>query len=657
MLKEKELSNNIIDNIDELMEMYPVECLFLENKVEGNLKDFLKALSSEQLYIVAKAYYERDELNNKHDNELIKLLDRKIKENFLDILSGMPYKQYVNIENLANNKEIDAIAQVFVYAGIVYGYLNKKEEVIYVLPNDIKKIYLEKVTKEDKATALKSEVVTKLFSMFFSMGLVDEDFIFDYYGNFDNLFTKEELLKEIKDAILIKDINNKKYLWLKDIPYKDEYAINLENRRYIKRKIQDYVSYMMRIMLLVETIVNIIDIPRKEAMNVIISKLLLKERDSLEILKDFSDEFNLSKKDKKKLEEIIDEEYDNIRFWENGGNTIDEGKIENLMLQEKPKKTTLKECLNKLSNEGLAQLLDSYYLDDTYEIEDAIIDDFKEEGINYFDEYEEIQDILSLDNEPYNGNDTITSFIINGYAYIYKDKEEVRVIIPDEIKEIINNFDLSDDYGFNGLDDREILNLYMLYNGIIEKKILQRLLQENHDLEYTIDELDTVIKTLDMYSIDNYYCVLDETDEVIDKFLLPSKKNFKKYKEVDFDSYYELDFLNTLESELRSYINKLCKNEDDAREIGMYIITLINMNCYVPDILIPIFEDYKIKASNTDYKNINNIINKYKNDIPIWAFNGYTKKEVNSMPKEKKVGRNDPCPCGSGKKYKKCCGK
>jgi preprotein translocase subunit SecA len=24
--------------------------------------------------------------------------------------------------------------------------------------------------------------------------------------------------------------------------------------------------------------------------------------------------------------------------------------------------------------------------------------------------------------------------------------------------------------------------------------------------------------------------------------------------------------------------------------------------------------------------------------------------------KEVKVGRNDPCPCGSGKKYKKCCG-
>jgi uncharacterized protein YecA (UPF0149 family) len=27
-----------------------------------------------------------------------------------------------------------------------------------------------------------------------------------------------------------------------------------------------------------------------------------------------------------------------------------------------------------------------------------------------------------------------------------------------------------------------------------------------------------------------------------------------------------------------------------------------------------------------------------------------------TVVKEAKVGRNDPCPCGSGKKFKKCCG-
>ena len=31
-------------------------------------------------------------------------------------------------------------------------------------------------------------------------------------------------------------------------------------------------------------------------------------------------------------------------------------------------------------------------------------------------------------------------------------------------------------------------------------------------------------------------------------------------------------------------------------------------------------------------------------------------EEEKGVPSVKKVGRNDPCPCGSGKKYKKCCG-
>ena len=32
-------------------------------------------------------------------------------------------------------------------------------------------------------------------------------------------------------------------------------------------------------------------------------------------------------------------------------------------------------------------------------------------------------------------------------------------------------------------------------------------------------------------------------------------------------------------------------------------------------------------------------------------------KKSGTVVKAKKIGRNDPCPCGSGKKYKYCCGK
>ena len=38
------------------------------------------------------------------------------------------------------------------------------------------------------------------------------------------------------------------------------------------------------------------------------------------------------------------------------------------------------------------------------------------------------------------------------------------------------------------------------------------------------------------------------------------------------------------------------------------------------------------------------------------AFAGVGMNEPYQREK-KKIGRNDPCPCGSGKKYKKCCGR
>ena len=44
---------------------------------------------------------------------------------------------------------------------------------------------------------------------------------------------------------------------------------------------------------------------------------------------------------------------------------------------------------------------------------------------------------------------------------------------------------------------------------------------------------------------------------------------------------------------------------------------------------------------------------------PIAATHGDSAEPAAKSPKksEAKVGRNDPCPCGSGKKYKNCCGK
>lgn len=56
----------------------------------------------------------------------------------------------------------------------------------------------------------------------------------------------------------------------------------------------------------------------------------------------------------------------------------------------------------------------------------------------------------------------------------------------------------------------------------------------------------------------------------------------------------------------------------------------------------------------------------YLYGLPQWEgiFSKEKRKEIHdswaatkTVTNEHKIGRNDPCPCGSGKKYKKCCGK
>ncbi len=85
-------------------------------------------------------------------------------------------------------------------------------------------------------------------------------------------------------------------------------------------------------------------------------------------------------------------------------------------------------------------------------------------------------------------------------------------------------------------------------------------------------------------------------------------------------------------------------------------------------------------------KKLTKIIEEAAKHIRIWDNRGFTEKELEDMageaqkrqacrvlvdfgeesagnhkvipfPGEKKIYPNDPCPCGSGKKYKYCCGR
>lgn len=109
-----------------------------------------------------------------------------------------------------------------------------------------------------------------------------------------------------------------------------------------------------------------------------------------------------------------------------------------------------------------------------------------------------------------------------------------------------------------------------------------------------------------------------------------------------------LDFLDDLDMEgyrigidsaIRSYMQCYgVRNLDHANEMSSYVTKVYNSH-----------RQWRLLGHSP------NSVEKMK------AFdrNGEAKDNGNvyNMNTKKKVGRNDPCPCGSGKKYKKCCGR
>ena len=95
----------------------------------------------------------------------------------------------------------------------------------------------------------------------------------------------------------------------------------------------------------------------------------------------------------------------------------------------------------------------------------------------------------------------------------------------------------------------------------------------------------------------------------------------------------------------------------------------INDSLVTPNPIEEMDEDTKVSLAFDKeklYKNMVDARADWLYELPQWdaIFTPEKRKELyleqkksGTVVKAKKIGRNDPCPCGSGKKYKYCCGK
>lgn len=119
------------------------------------------------------------------------------------------------------------------------------------------------------------------------------------------------------------------------------------------------------------------------------------------------------------------------------------------------------------------------------------------------------------------------------------------------------------------------------------------------------------------------------------------------------------------------------KVEGSVKELAeKYNLSIMDMTGFLDGINDSLVEPNPIDTMEEDthvslafdkeklYKNMVDAKADWLYNLPMWddIFDAETKKRLYLEQKKsgtvvvgKKIGRNDPCPCGSGKKYKQCC--
>lgn len=185
-----------------------------------------------------------------------------------------------------------------------------------------------------------------------------------------------------------------------------------------------------------------------------------------------------------------------------------------------------------------------------------------------------------------------------------------------------------------------------------------------------------------------YYIIKDRSRHAL---YIPNSEVLKNWYE-DFlnseDEYrlnyfdqYEIEHNNSFYIQMRQFLKKVRK--DDCNEILYYLMYYIKNGFKITDVINYLNDEFKITES-IDVKDAERFIQIYQNlhnSTHLWVNYGGTPTDLSSyalkenkqqnsftIPFRKeleeidfqqipKVGRNEPCPCGSGKKYKHCHGR
>lgn len=215
---------------------------------------------------------------------------------------------------------------------------------------------------------------------------------------------------------------------------------------------------------------------------------------------------------------------------------------------------------------------------------------------------------------------------------------------------------------------RAAMNLY----GVIDRDELADIINSQNETQTTGEEIYRLLLPLihknapyvfyQQYLVDASF--LENFDEVTQLLVeqgqkpryIPEKEEFLRFVDDDHRIGPQIQ-------ELYRFLKRLFGQVTQTPDFLFLLDRCIFGPISSLDVLMSV---YDLNFSEKNLETFFQLMMDTKNNTRIWENKGHSPEELFHLMKQeddhtpivakpKKIGRNDPCPCGSGKKYKRCC--
>lgn len=264
-------------------------------------------------------------------------------------------------------------------------------------------------------------------------------------------------------------------------------------------------------------------------------------------------------------------------------------------------------------------------------------------------------------------------------------KEQSKLCVPPVIYDAYKNIDVAEvmpKIKRNSQLREYIISILNLY-GVVKLNWAVELFNKYYIPKVTEDELIALVKEdmrlvcqskiMDGYIVEETIYAIDKNNfkdflsVTIDKdYFIPSKELLEK---VNDELYYEP---NLHVEKLKAHLRKNYLNDEAIIDEAVVAVTMFaRVDCDKTGKTMELILE-ELANMGVEFESLAQINEMIKHIVPVvnvtrkWINKGYTMQELSPHTFDAKtgqkvnvldIGRNAPCPCGSGKKYKKCCGK